>query len=96
MNKALIVVVGAALVLTELAFMPLYYKGLIVYGAFWIGGIQRWSWHFGPLWFLFDLFFNGFFILGLANLYVKYRRFPVGRDKTNIKFMFWCYMQNGN
>ena len=81
--------VAPLIILIEVLFIPIYYNGLISYDAFYIGGIQNWSWHFGPLWFLFDIFFNGFFILGLTNLYRKYLSWPEGTDKTNLKFMFW-------
>ena len=81
--------IAPLIILIEVLFIPIYYNGLISYDAFYIGGIQNWSWHFGPLWFLFDIFFNGFFILGLTNLYRKYLSWPEGTDKTNLKFMFW-------
>ncbi|OIO49226.1 MAG: hypothetical protein AUJ39_01430 [Parcubacteria group bacterium CG1_02_42_13] len=84
--------IAPALILLEIVFIPLYYYGLIICNATLISGIQRWGWHFGPLAFLFDLIFNGFFIAGLFILYFKYKKSQPGAAKTNLKFMFWSIL----
>ncbi len=81
--------VTAGLIIVELAFIPLYYSNLIVYGHFYIGGVQMWFWHFGPLAFLFDVFFDAFWVAGFYILYTKYKNYPEGSVRTNLKLMFW-------
>ncbi len=78
-----------SLVLVELAFIPLYLYGLMEYGSYFVGGIQVWAEHKGPLWFLHDIFFDGFFLGGLLILYLKYKHATVKNQKVNLKFMFF-------
>lgn len=77
------------LVLIQIILFILFYYRLIVYGAFIIEGTHFWGWYYGPLWFLFDFLFDGFWAVGLFILYRKYKNFPAGRAKTHLKFMFW-------
>ncbi len=77
------------LILVELMFIPLYLSGLMEYGSFFTGGIEGWSEYKGPLWFLHDIFFDGFFLAGLSILYLKYKHATVANEKVNLKLMFW-------
>ena len=77
------------LISIELLFIPLYYYNLMSIGAVHIGGIQSWGWGFGPLWFLFDIFFNGCFLLGIYSIYSRYKNYPLGEERTRARFMFW-------
>ena len=78
-----------SLLLVELAFIPLFLSGLMEYGSFFTGGIEGWGEYKGPLWFLHDIFFDGFFLAGLSILYLKYKHAPAGNEKVNLKLMFW-------
>ena len=48
---------------------------------------HRWS--FGPLSFIFELAFFGFFIVGVAILYIKYKKCKNSNIRSNLRYMLW-------
>src|SRR3989344_3599700 len=48
---------------------------------------HRWS--FGPLSFIFELAFFGFFIVGVAILYIKYKKCKNSNIRSNLRNMLW-------
>ncbi|MCK5026898.1 MAG: PAS domain S-box protein [Candidatus Pacebacteria bacterium] len=74
------------IVLTQLILLFLYGKGFIIGEAFPVDGIQRWAWQWGPLWFMFQISFFGFWIAGLTILFQKFRK-ASGEIKKNLRFL---------
>lgn len=50
---------------------------------------QPWSWNYGPLSFLFELFFFGYFGCGVYILYKKFVDTTNKITRTNLKYMLW-------
>jgi signal transduction histidine kinase len=62
---------------------------IITTGTFPVEGITRWGIGYGPLWFLFDIFFDATFVGGLVIMYRKYKRTKNQEEKRSLNFMFW-------
>ena len=63
---------------------------LIVGGAFPLSSPAGWGWNFGPLSFIYDAVFVGFFLTGLVVLYNKYQRQNNSNTKKNLLFMMFA------
>jgi PAS domain S-box-containing protein len=83
--------IPAAIATLILSTAPLYMSGLIVGDAQYVGGQQRWLWHFGELWFLFDIFFLFFWGAGIYTLYTKARAATATR-RANLFSMLWGFL----
>ncbi|MCX6788211.1 MAG: ATP-binding protein [Candidatus Kaiserbacteria bacterium] len=81
--------ITGSLILLELAFVALYYSGLIEYGSLYVGGSEEWTSIKGPLLHLRDIAFIGLSGAGLFVLYRKYRRALDEHERTNLRFMLW-------
>ncbi|MEK7514473.1 MAG: histidine kinase N-terminal 7TM domain-containing protein [Patescibacteria group bacterium] len=79
--------VSVLLILSLIGFIPLFYSGILIGDVVYMGGIQQWGWGFGPLWFIFDIFFGLLSFGGLFLIYHKFRKAPPGLTKANLKFM---------
>lgn len=83
-NKKLV----AGIILTQIFFIPLFFGTNILIGeSFRIDTDWGWGYTYGPFWFIFDIMFIFFWVGGILILYKKYKKLPVGLNKTNIKFM---------
>jgi PAS domain S-box-containing protein len=75
-------------------FFACFYFGNVVNNAQYIGNIfggenQGWKWNYGNMRYLFDIIFDGFFILGLYTLYKKSKITSDTLEKTRLRFMLW-------
>lgn len=78
------------LIASLFAFFYLYFfTDLIIAGAFYLGGIAKWGWHFGPLWFLFYLIFYGSFLSGFTILFRKAMSSESVPERKNMFYIFW-------
>ncbi len=72
------------------AYLFLYFfTDLIIGKAFYIGGIVRYGWEFGSLWFLFYLIFYTCFLSGFVILFRRARHFASPEDRRNMRYVFW-------
>ncbi|MFA6295140.1 MAG: histidine kinase dimerization/phospho-acceptor domain-containing protein [Candidatus Paceibacterota bacterium] len=72
-----------------LIFYLIYFTDLIVFGAYVNDSPSGWSWHFGILFFIYEISFLGFFLFGIITLYRKYKKCSDINLKNNLKFMLW-------
>lgn len=86
--------VALLLILSQIVFGYLFFfTNLMIPEVFHTQNPNVWDWSFGPLSFLFELFFFGFFIFGIAILYKKYQlSTSASSTKSNLKFMLWAMM----
>ncbi len=79
-----------ALLLLEVVFAFLFFfTNLIISGVYPLDGGQLWGWNFGPLSFLFEAFFFGFFGFGILLLLKKYKASNEAKMKRHLKHMLW-------
>lgn len=77
------------LIISQLFLLGMYlFTNSITYGAVFIGGYQPWAWYYGKLSFIFDIFFDSYWGLGLAILFWKYLK-ETGDAvmKTRLRYM---------
>ena len=80
------------LIAINILLLPVYfYKDLFLGESVYIGGIQQWKWEQGPLLPIYDLFFAGLWIAGLATLFYKFKKYT-GVIKKRLGFMFWVML----
>lgn len=76
------------LVILQLIFAYVFlFTDSIINTPIYITSPSEWGWHFGPLSFLFEFFFFGFFSIGIIILFRKYKRVMETNAKKNLKFM---------
>lgn len=62
----------------------------IISGVFLLEHIPQLGWQFGNLSFIFEIFFIGYFIVGLIILNRKYTSCIIPNIKINLRYMFWA------
>jgi signal transduction histidine kinase len=78
------------LIIQQAIFFYLFlFTDTIIYNPTFAASQTSLSWQFGPLSFLFDLFFFGFFAIGIYILYSKYRVCVQISEKKNLLYMIW-------
>ncbi len=78
--------VFGGIVLLQVVLLLLYGKGFIVGNSIPLDGIQRWAWQWGPLWFIFQIVFFGFWTAGIVVLYQKFKKMS-GQVKKDLRFL---------
>lgn len=80
-----------SLILLELVFAYLFlFTDKIITRTFPTNIPQFLGWKFGPFSYLFELFFFGFFIVGIIILYKKYKSNNDPYTKQNLRYMLWA------
>ncbi len=75
--------------LQSLFFYLYFFTDALLLETIWVGGIQMWEWGYGSSWFLFEIFFFGFWLSGIGVIYAKYRKAPRGDvAKKRLQYMF--------
>jgi signal transduction histidine kinase len=69
-----------------------FFTNYIIADAYSIGGIARYGWHFGALWFLFPIFFYPFFLCGFILLLYKGLKSDELAIRKSSLLMFWGIM----
>ena len=77
------------LIIVVLLSALIYFTNYIVYEPSVANTPSGWSWRFGPLFIIYELYFFGCFMYGITVLYSKYLAEKVPPTKKHLKFMLW-------